>query len=421
MKDTFLRDKQYYKFSFYGFVKNLKFFDPFIVLFFKEMGMSFLEIGTLFSIREITTNILEIPTGVVADAYGRRISMIYAFISYIIAFLIFYFFPSFGIYALAMVMFAAGEAFRTGTHKAMILEYLKIKNMLGQKVNYYGHTRSWAQFGSAVSSLIAAGLVFYTGSYKIIFLASVFPYVIGLLLMITYPKELDGVTHHKNGGGALVKTKNKIATTVKDFLALFTSKGILRALFNSSLYDGVFKTVKDYIQPIIQKYALLLPIFISYNKDKRVSLVVGIVYFFLFLLTTFSAASSEKLKRRFKSLERAINITFVFGALLIIGTGVTMQFNLCLYAIILFVFFYMLENLKRPISLAYVSEQISSRVMATGLSGESQLKTIFVAVLAPLMGYLADRIGVGGGITVMAILLLTAFPLVAVRGNDGDS
>ena len=82
-KDTFPRNSQFYKFSIYGFLKNLKFFDPFIILFFREMGLSFLEIGTLFSIREITINVFEIPTGVIADTYGRRISMIFSFISYI--------------------------------------------------------------------------------------------------------------------------------------------------------------------------------------------------------------------------------------------------------------------------------------------------------------------------------------------------
>ncbi len=38
----------------------------------------------------------------------------------------------------AMVFFAFGDAFRTGTHKAMIFEYLKIKSWQSQKVDYYG-------------------------------------------------------------------------------------------------------------------------------------------------------------------------------------------------------------------------------------------------------------------------------------------
>ena len=49
------KDKQIYKFSAYGFLKNLRFFDPFIILFFREMGISFLEIGILFSVTVVQT------------------------------------------------------------------------------------------------------------------------------------------------------------------------------------------------------------------------------------------------------------------------------------------------------------------------------------------------------------------------------
>ena len=139
----FKRDLQYWKFSFYGFVKNLQFFDPFLVLFFREMGISFFQIGILYSVREIVTNITEIPTGVVADTLGRRSAMIFAFGCYIVSFALFYFFPSYVVYLGAMIAFALGESFRSGTHKAMIMEYLKQNGMTDQKVAYYGHTRSW--------------------------------------------------------------------------------------------------------------------------------------------------------------------------------------------------------------------------------------------------------------------------------------
>ena len=68
-----------------------------------------------------------------------------------------------------MLLFANGEAFRSGTHKAMIIQYLKIKGLLKLKTEYYGHTRSWSQRGSAISSLIAGGLVLYCEVTKLYF------------------------------------------------------------------------------------------------------------------------------------------------------------------------------------------------------------------------------------------------------------
>ncbi len=415
---SFVKDKQYYKFCSYGFLKNLRFFDPFIILFFREMGFSFLQIGTLFAIREIATNILEIPTGAVADSYGRRKSMVMSFLSYILSFLIFYFFPSFFFYTLAMLMFALGEAFRTGTHKAMILEYLQVNNMQESKVEYYGHTRASSQLGSALSALIAAAIVFYVGSYRIIFLASVIPYIANLFLMLTYPKELDGSIEGEKTGNALKDSMVQIVNTLRSFAAIFKNPRFLKILINSSSFDSVFKTVKDYIQPILQSLALSLPVLLLLADNQRVAIITGIVYSVLYLLTSFASSRAGLVRRIIPSLPQAINLTFILGALFIIVTGLFLFSGFTVISVVLFILFYMLHNLRRPLSIGYISELISNRVMATGLSGESQLKTIMVALLAPVMGSIADALGIGPALFIMGFLLLIFFPLLKIKSRE---
>ena len=417
--ETFPRDLQYYKFCLYGFLKNLKFFDPFIILFFREMGLSFLEIGILYSIRETATTILEIPTGIIADSFGRRRSMISAFLSYIVSFLIFYSFKNFPLYALAMIFFAFGEAFRTGTHKAMILEHLKIHNLLDSRVHYYGHTRSASQFGSAISSLIAAALVFYAGSYRIIFIASVIPYIVDLILMITYPKELDGDIHAVPGSGALSRILAQVNITLTEFTAIFKRWFSFQAILNSSLFDSLFKTVKDYLQPVLKHYALLLPLLITLENEKRASLIVGAVYFVLYLLTTLAARSSGHITGKLRSLPAAINVSYLTGTALVLFSGLALLRQYYILSISFFILFYLVENIKKPMSVGYISEQISHRVMATGLSGESQMTTLFVALFSPLMGFLADHYGVSSGLITMAIIMIALFPLVALRQRRG--
>jgi MFS family permease len=115
--------------------------------------------------------------------------MVLSMVSYLASFVVFYLFPNFFVYMVAMVAFAFGEAFRTGTHKAMILEYLRLNDMMDIKVDYYGATRAASQMGSAINALIAAFLVFYSGSYRIVFLASVIPYLLNLVNLSTYPKK----------------------------------------------------------------------------------------------------------------------------------------------------------------------------------------------------------------------------------------
>ncbi len=411
---NFPKDIQFYKFSAYGFLKNLRFFDPFIILFFLEMKINYVEIGVLFSIREIATNILELPTGIVADSFGRRRSMIFSFISYIISFVIFYFFPGFIEYAIAMIFFSFGEAFRTGTHKAMILTYLDIRNLKEHKFHYYGYTRSASQLGSAFSALIAAALVFYNGSYRIVFLASIVPYILELFLMISYPKELDGEI--KKRGGSFFKTIFSDAKkTTRNFIVTLKNGLLVKALLNSSVFSALYKSTKDYIQPMIKTYALTLPILITFSNKQRTTVIIGIVYFFIYLMTSYASRKSGDFSNRFKRVTTGINYTYLIGAAFLLLSGVFLYFGYSFISIILFIAIYLIENLRKPLNVGYISDLISLEVMATGLSSESQLKTIFTAVFAFLMGVIAQYAGVGVAIVSLSIITILIFPLVRLK------
>ena len=69
------------KFSLYGFLKNQQYYDYFLILAFRQMGLSYFIIGVLIAFREIMINIMEIPTGGVSDLCGRRSSMIFSFMA----------------------------------------------------------------------------------------------------------------------------------------------------------------------------------------------------------------------------------------------------------------------------------------------------------------------------------------------------
>ncbi len=401
------KDRMFYKFSLYGFLKNLRFFDPFMILFFREVGLSFFEIGSLLAIRDLSTNFLEIPTGIYADAFGRRRSMIMAFVSYIVSFAIFYFFSSFAMYTLAMFLFAFGDAFRSGTHKALILEYLKLKHMEDVKVEYYGHTRAASQLGSAISSLIAAALVFYSGSYRYIFIASVIPYVLDLINLSTYPKELDGKLMKIQRGAIL----NQIKVTLKSFFEIFSSREAIRAILNSSIFSSFFKVTKEYLQPIVRNFALSIPIFVAMSGVKRSSVVIGIVYFSIYLLTSYASRNASKFSKKFKNLPMAINLTFLFGTVFLILSGISAHYDLRLLSIILFLILYVLQNLRRPMNVSFISDKISHKTMASGLSVESQFTTISMAIMAMVMGALADSLGVGFALMIVGVIM---FPLTFV-------
>src|SRR5665811_577021 len=81
--EALTKNLQYFKFCSYGFLKNLRFFDAFFILYLVEKGMSFTQIGILYAVREITINIFEIPSGIAADTFGRKNSLVGSFLFYI--------------------------------------------------------------------------------------------------------------------------------------------------------------------------------------------------------------------------------------------------------------------------------------------------------------------------------------------------
>lgn len=141
-REQILKNRQYFKFCMYGFLKNLRFFDAFFILFLLEKGISFTQIGLLYAVREVITNLFELPSGILADTFGRKKALAGSFILYISSFTLFYLFQNFWSFLIAFMLFGLAEAFRSGTHKGMIMDYLKLNNREDQAANYYGHTRS---------------------------------------------------------------------------------------------------------------------------------------------------------------------------------------------------------------------------------------------------------------------------------------
>ena len=417
--DRAIKDLQYWKFSAYGFLKNLRFFDPFIVLFFLETGLSFLEIGILISFREIIINILEIPSGVLADAFGRRKSMIVSFSAYIVSFFIFFVSKFFYTHLIAMMFFAVGEAFRSGTHKALILEYLKQKKILDLKVHYYGHTRSWSQMGSAVSAVLAGIIVFFSPGYRYIFLFSIIPYILGLFLIWSYPVILDfsespDIENNKDNPEK-INYKIRIKNTLKDILLMVKGKSSRKVLINTSIYDAVFKAIKDYLQPVLLTLVLGLQILSDYNEDQKISILSAGVYFILYFITSYASKQSGNFAAQFKNNESSLNFSFFLGIIFIFTIGILMYLGLSVLAVVFFILFYILQNIRKPVAVGVLSSQIPASAMASGLSVESQFKTALVAVFAPVLGFLMDSLGLGPTFIILALLLGILFPFITLR------
>lgn len=396
--EQFEKNRQYVKFCAYGFLKNLRFYDAFLLIFFIDNGISFSQIGIIYAAREIVTNVFEIPSGIISDMYGRKNSLIGAFVLYIFSFIVFYFSNSFTLLLIAMLLFGIGDAFRSGTHKGMIMDYLKINGWEKQKITYYGHTRSWSQKGSALSALLAGIMVFFSGSYRIVYLISIVPYLINFVNIYSYPDHLNYPIKKKT------KEKSSIKEFVKTVLATLQKKRVLELVNSSGLHSAFLKSIKDYIQPIIINIAILLPILITLEEKNKSGLIVGIIYFFIFLATSQASKMAGKISSlKIKNIEEK---TLLLGIVSGILCGVLFYFEFFVLSVLVFVLIYIIENLRKPILTGFISNNVPNEILTSVISVESFYKTLMTASISILLGFLADYYGIGISLLSLSFLLL---------------
>lgn len=395
----FEKNIQYYKFLMYGFLKNLRFFDAFFILFLVEKGLPYTQIGILYAIREIVINILEVPSGFIADTYGRKNALLASFLAYIVSFAIFYFSGNFNLFLLAFIFYGVGDAFRTGTHKAMIMDYLKINNWEDQKFDYYGHTRSWSQMGSALSSLIAGVLVFYTGNYTNIFLYSIVPYLVNFGLIVSYPQQLNFSSENSNK-----KLKFDFSKIYKDFISVIKVRSVIQIINTSAVHSAYLKAVKDYIQVLMVNVVILIPILNQTETEKKNGIFIGIFYFIIYLLTSRASALSSqvRIKNETQIAFLTLLIGFGFGAI----SGIMYINRWWIFALIAFTGVFIMENIRKPILTGYIADEVPNTILASVISAQSLVKTIMTALMAVLFGFFADLYNLGTSFLIVSLLLL---------------
>ncbi len=411
------------RFSIYGFLKNQQYYEPFLVLAFLEKGLSFFQIGILIAFREICVNVMEIPSGAVADLYGRRKAMMLSFTAYIVSFTIFGLSSILWQLFAAMFFFAIGDAFRTGTHKAMIFTWLRLSGRINEKTKVYGYTRSWSKIGSAVSVIIAAIFVIISNNYTSIFFFTTIPYLMGLINFAGYPKELDG---GKTGEQLSLKS---VASHLWESLKMSVMQRRLRRLILESMgFTGFFKSSKDYLQPILKTAALAVPAGLMLNDIQRSAVLVGAVYFILYIASAFASRKSHKICSYAGDEERAAHYLWGMNILIYALLLPILYFRLYPLAIALFVLLYLVQNFWHPILISRFGEYASETRGATVLSIESQAQSVAIMIIAPVLGLSVDFLrqsDIGGEFwpvgLIGAAIALTAYLTVDQRGKRNNN
>lgn len=369
------------KFSLYGLLKNLRFFEPFMLIYFLDQSLNLFHIGILFSIREIIIYIFEIPSGVIADRYGKKTELVFCFIFYITSFLLFFFATGFVGFVFAMSLFALGEAFRSGTHKAMIMAYMDRHELKDSKTRIYGLTRSYSLIGSMIASLVSIGLVLWLPSIRYLFLVAIIPYVIDLLMILTYPNYLN------EKRDATFSIKSFIKSNIDGITYTFKDKNVRNAVFNSSTYQAFFKAIKDYIQPLILAITGSIIVFSSLDNDQHKTIYIGIIYTIIYFISAISSRNAHCVQG-FGSHKTLIKWMWFLTAVVLLVMSFMQSSLIIVFSV--FVVLYVIMNIRKPIMVDVIGEATVDDKRATVLSIEAQMASLMIAISAPLIGLLAE-------------------------------
>jgi len=351
--------------------------------------------------------------------------MVLSYSAYIASFVVFGLADSVIYLFVAMFFFAMGEAFRSGTHKAMIFTWLRIQGRENERTRVYGQTRSWSKFGSALSVVLAAIFVYAYDSYTYVFYCSIVPYVLGIINLLGYPQQLDGTLEREI---SLAQMGRHLKESFKE---AFGNLHLRRLIAESMGYQGTYQVAQNYLQPVLKGAALVAVghwlAGDAMSDIQQTTLLVGPVYLILYLLAGFSSRNAHRVVDLSGHPEKAAHFLWASAALFFALMAGASYFQIDLGLIVVFVLLDALQNIWRPVQFGRLDTFGREEHGALLLSIESQMRRAATMVMAPLMGLAVDTVvahKIGGpfwpvglfGLAVTVVFLLTGLKTSRQRG-----
>ena len=135
--------------------------------------------------------VLEVPTGVIADKFGRKYSVALGCLLTFFSFLIYGSFPNFSAFLVAEFLAAAGMALMSGASEALLYDSLKDENNESKFKNIFGRSFSIGQIAAIISAPVG-GFIASKYGLNAPMLFTAFPVLIASIILVT------AKSHHKN-------------------------------------------------------------------------------------------------------------------------------------------------------------------------------------------------------------------------------
>lgn len=184
----------------YTFLDDFVLLYPVYALLFADTGLSVAEISSLFVIWSITGVLLEVPSGVWADAVSRRLLLSVGPLLGSVGYMLWIAIPGYWAFALGFVLWGARGALQSGAMEALLYEELDHLGAAGQYARTMGRARAIGLCAVAVATGVAAP-VFAVGGYLAVGLASVVAGLLCAAVAMAFPEHLSRARLEGVGNG----------------------------------------------------------------------------------------------------------------------------------------------------------------------------------------------------------------------------
>jgi MFS family permease len=354
---------------------------PILILFFLDFGLSYKEIFWIFTIGSVFSFLIEIPTGIFADFYGKRRSIILSKFLIFVSFLVFGFSSSFWMFVLAQVVYELGIAFRSGTETAYVYDFLD-SNRNKTKITYTevkGKQKFYARISESLSAFVGGFLVVYFGFSFIFFIAAI-PAFLNFVFTLFW-EDLKEKKKKISFSKSLIFIRGSFGEILKKV-------SVLKLVLNIALFSGVIVALDKFIQP----YMIDAGIKIEY---------VGVIYAVFLFLGAIIVRYSYLFENKFGQI-KTINYLTLFAVIpaLILGFG-----YISIIGVFLFFLIVIIENIRSPIANSLFHSYVDSENRATMGSILELFKSVVKLILLPIVGYVADIFSIYQSILMLSIVL----------------
>jgi len=371
------------------------------------VGLNPLQLVLVGTTLEVTVFLFEVPTGVVADIYSRRLSILIGLFVIGLGFLTEGLFPNFIAVLVAQVLWGLGYTFTSGATQAWIVDEIGEENagrifLRGSQIDTIG-----GLIGVAASTALGSILI----NLPIVVGGAAF-IALSLFLALTMPEH--GFVRENLTGFVQTKFAGKLSgfhalrRTLRNGVRLVRVHPALLTIFGIGLFYGLYSEGYDRLWTAHLIQDITLP---------QLGGLSPVVWFGLIgaggsLLTL---AATEVVKRRVdtQNAGRITQALFAFSALLVgglIGFALARNFWLALglvWAVDV------LRSLIGPLYDTWINQRLDSRVRATVISMSGQVDAIGQIAGGPGVGLIGNRLSIPAALLTSALILSPVLALYA--------